>query len=247
MVGARLKNRLMEYKRFLKSLFKTNWYLLRGMWQLTAFPHPAITVFGGARVPIDSDIAKKAAELTKILAAEGFSILTGGGPGIMEAANLGAIEYLKECKINGKKCSRKLVSAGIGLVRLNNESANPYIQRVITMEHFFSRKWLMVRYSVGFAVFPGGFGTMDELFELVTLIQCNRMQKLPVLLFDSHYWAPLIEWIEARAMQQGLLTAEERKIIRVVDDVYEAAEIIKTACKQCQESVLFNGINGSSS
>lgn len=243
MFGACFKNRFTEYFRFLRSLLKTNRHLLWGMWQLTSLPHPAVTVFGGARVASDSIYAQKARELTKILAADGFSIITGGGPGIMEAANLGAFDFLKECDVNNQRCPRKFVSAGIGLIRLNNESANPYVQQFIQMEHFFSRKWLLVRYSVGFLIFPGGFGTLDELFELVTLIQCNRMPKLPVLLFDSNYWQPIINWIETRAIKEGLISQEDQKIIQVVDDVQVAAKIIRDACKNCTESVLFNGNN----
>jgi uncharacterized protein (TIGR00730 family) len=239
-----LYRRLSEYFRFLKSLWRTVVRLIWGMWKLTALPHPAITIFGGSRVAVDSEIAKKTAQLTKLLAADGFSIITGGGPGIMEAANLGAMEHLKECEHNGVKCINHVVSAGIGLLRLNQDKVNPYVQKYIAMEHFFSRKWLLVRYSVGFIVFPGGFGTLDELFEIVTLIQCNRMAKLPVILFDRLYWSPLIDWIETRAMKYKFIGESDAAIIYVTDSVQDAYELIKKSCKEQKESVLQNGFNG---
>lgn len=233
--------RLWEYFRFLKSLGKTMVRLIWGMWKLSALPHPAITIFGGSRVAVDSEVAQKASLLTKLLAGNGFSIITGGGPGIMEAANLGAIEYLRECEQNGTKCINRVTSAGIGLLRLNQDRVNPYVQKYIVMEHFFSRKWLLVRYAVGFVVFPGGFGTLDELFEVVTLIQCNRMSKVPIILMDRLYWSPLMDWIETRALKEGLISQEDTKIIRVTDSVQEAAEIMIRECKGCERAALING------
>lgn len=233
--------RLREYAHFLKSLFRINVRLLWGMWKLTKLPQPAITVFGGSRIPHESIHAKMATELAKMLAAEGFSIITGGGPGIMEAANQGAIEYLKECKINGHKCVSEIVSAGIGLLRLNMEEANPYVQENIFMTHFFARKWLLVRYSVGFAIFPGGFGTLDELFEIVTLVQCNRMAKVPIVLIDKSFWQPLMDWIEHRALVYHLIEPKDKNIIVVVDSAKEAFDIIKQQCAESKQSVLHNG------
>ncbi len=235
--------RLREYLHFLRGLWRTNILLLWGMWKLTELPHPAITIFGGSRVASDSDISKKTSQLTKNLAENGFSIITGGGPGIMEAANLGAMEYLKDCERDGVKCINHVVSAGIGLLRLNQDKVNPYVQRYIAMNHFFTRKWLLVRYSVGFIVFPGGFGTLDELFEVVTLIQCNRMAKVPIILIDRLYWSPLMDWIETRALKEGLIGHGDAAIIRVTDDVIEAAEIIKRECTGCEKTVLSNTDN----
>jgi uncharacterized protein (TIGR00730 family) len=233
--------RLHEYIKFLRSLFKINIRLLWGMWKLTKLPQPAITVFGGSRIPHDSIHAKMALELGKKLAGEGFSIITGGGPGIMSAANQGAIEYLKECHLSDKGCKNEFVSAGIGLLRLNLEQTNPYVQRNIVMTHFFSRKWLLVRYSVGFVVFPGGFGTLDELFEIVTLVQCNRMAKLPIVLIDASYWQPLIDWIDHRALPYQLISPEEKNIITLVNTVEEAHKIITERCKGVEQSVIYNG------
>lgn len=231
--------RLKEYCKFLRSLFTTNTHLLWGMWKLTRLPQPAITVFGGSRVELESEIALKAKELSFKLVDAGFSIITGGGPGIMEAANFGAIEYLRECDMNSPLCKdRRLVSAGIGLIKLNKEKANPYVQENIVMEHFFSRKWLLVRYSVGFIIFPGGFGTMDELFEIVTLVQTQRMKRLPIVLVDVEYWQPLVEWINTRALEKGLISKEDTTILTFVDTVDEAFNYIKKQCFNCTESKL---------
>ncbi|KKQ32592.1 MAG: hypothetical protein US49_C0006G0043 [candidate division TM6 bacterium GW2011_GWF2_37_49] len=240
--------RLREYLKFLKSLMKTNARLMWGMWKLTKLPQPAITIFGGARVLLESKWGQDAKKLANILAREGFSIVTGGGPGIMEAANMGAFQFVsenyKECKLNRKsRCYPKFVSAGIGLIKLNKERANPYVQENIVMEHFFARKWLLVRYSVGFVIFPGGYGTMDELSEILTLVQCNRMTKVPIVLMDRDYWSPLSVWSTTRALEHGLINAEDTKLVRLTDSVEEAANIIITACKKQDSSLLQDEIN----
>lgn len=208
------------------------------MWKLTSLPQPAITIFGGARVQLDSELAKKAEQLALLLARDGFSIITGGGPGIMEAANMGAFNAIKDCVIDGAHCPVREVSAGIGLVRLNRERVNPFVQKNIIMEHFFARKWLLVRYSVGFIVFPGGFGTLDELFETLTLIQCNRMARVPVVLFDSTFWNPISVWIEQQALARGLLSQEDAALVIITDSIAEAFSVIKQGATGQKKSVL---------
>jgi len=238
-----LKRRIYEYFKFLKSLMRTNRLLLWGMWKLTKLPQPAITVFGGARVPLEGKTAQDARKIGYMLAREGFSIITGGGPGIMESANMGAIEYvsenLKECKLGGEQvCKTLFISAGINLTNLNKERTNPYVQNSIITGHFFARKWLLVRYSVGFVIFPGGFGTMDELFEIITLIQCNRMATVPIVLMHKDYWAPLELWIRTRALENGLIDSDDVNIISITDSVEEAVNIIVTRSRASRESVL---------
>ncbi len=226
--------RLKHYFDFLWSLAGLNVRLMYGMWKLTKLPQPAITIFGGARIEPDGKHAKQAKELAKRLAGEGVSIITGGGPGIMEAANQGAYEHLKECDLGeGARC-KPVMSAGVSLVRLNKEKANPFVQENIVMEYFFARKWLLVRYSIGFVIFPGGFGTMDELFEIITLAQTQRMQRAPIILMDTNFWQPLVEWIETRALKEGLIGQEDVKLIKVLDDVEEAFKILRDYCAQCQ-------------
>lgn len=224
--------RLYHYGHFLWNLLVLNIRLLWGMWKLTRLPQPAITVFGGARVKLDSKHGKMASSLTRKLAKDGFSVITGGGPGIMEAANFGVFDYVRECKAGGKEC-KEILSVGIGVSRLNIEKENAYVHQQIVMSHFFSRKWLLVRYAMGFIVFPGGFGTLDELFEIVTLRQTEKMQRAPIILMDSKYWMPIISWAKDQALVHGLVSQEDIDLLIVLDDVDEAAAIIKKYCSQC--------------
>lgn len=232
--------RIREYSHFLKSLFNTNIHLIWGMWKLTAVPHPAITIFGGARIPQDSPDTKTARELARMLANEGFSIITGGGPGIMEAANRGAIDFAEECNIEKKQCAQKIVSAGIGVIQLNLEKTNPYTQRYIELPYFFARKWLLVRYAVGFIIFPGGFGTMDELSEILTLIQTHKMNVAPIVLVGRSFWEPLMTWVNGQLLAHGLIGPDDVHLMSCVDTAQEALEIITMACRGQTRSITFN-------
>jgi uncharacterized protein (TIGR00730 family) len=224
--------RLKKYIKFLTKLSEINLRIIKGMWKLTKFPQPAITFFGSARTPIESPYSQKAFLLSKELTRNGFSIITGGGPGIMEAANRGAYETLQEQGHQVKKHARKRSSLGIGITRLNKDGENHYVHDFIVMSHFFTRKWLLVRYSTGFIVFPGGFGTLDELFEVITLMQTNRMKKMPIILIDKEYWKPLEDLIYNRLLARGLVSDKEiGYITSITDDVDEAIEIINTYCK----------------
>ncbi len=228
-----MRRRLKEYLRFLKSLFMVNCRLLRGMWKLTKLPQPTITVFGGARVPKDSIHSEQAFDIAKKLTIDGFSIITGGGPGIMEAANQGSFQAAKEYGLKKGKKGIRMTSVGISLSSFMREGLNPYIQEKIVMKHFFSRKWLLVRYSVGFVIFPGGFGTLDELFEIVTLEQCYRMPKMPIVLMDKNYWQPILDWARSRALKEGLISEKDLGLIILTDDVDEAVKIIQKYCTGC--------------
>ncbi len=227
--------RLKAYLKFIKSLLRTNVRLLRGMWKLTKLPQPAITVFGGSRITKDSVHAKRAQQLSKMLAEEGFSIITGGGGGIMGAANQGAYDFAKEQGVKGKKGKLKMTSMGISLTSFGSEKLNPYLHEKILMNHFFTRKWLMVRYSIGFAVFPGGFGTLDELFEIITLVQCYKMPKMPIVLMDTRYWEPIVHWMKSRALKHGLISEKDLDLIYVTSDVQEAVQILCKHCKKKKE------------
>ncbi|MCF7799804.1 TIGR00730 family Rossman fold protein [Candidatus Babeliales bacterium] len=233
-----LKQRLREYFKFLKSLFKTNIRLLYGMWRLTKLPQPAITIFGSARVDSSSEIYQQARKMAKLLAAEEFSIITGGGPGIMDAANQGAIDHLKEKHLETFLQHKEIITAGIGLIRLNKEFKSPFVQEYMEMQHFFARKWLLVRYSVGFVVFPGGFGTLDELLEVITLVQCNRMAKVPIVLINRTYWAPFLQWVEKCTQYGGFIDKDDADIITVFDDIELAAKFIIEKCCTTKQSVL---------
>ena len=233
-------HRLKEYARFLKSFFKTSTRLLWGMWKLTKLPQPAITIFGSARVLPSNEICQQARQLAKALAGADFSIITGGGPGIMNAANQGAIDHLKEKHLEEFLQGKEIISAGIGLIRLTKEVENPFVQEHVEMEHFFARKWLLVRYSVGFVVFPGGFGTIDELFEIITLVQCNRMARIPIVLVGRPYWTPFVEWIKNYTLPEGFVSSQDVSIITMVDTVEEAVNIITKECKEITQSMLHN-------
>lgn len=224
-----LMRRLKLYFHFLKSMVRLNYGLLIGMWKLTKLPQPSITIFGGTRLECSDENSKKIHLLAEKLTLNGFSILTGGGPGLMESANLGATHALEEELTAGNRnVKRRIVSMGVGVENLQPD--NQYIQRSVILPYFFSRKWLLVRYSVGFVVGPGGFGTLDELAEVITLIQTNRMPHMPLVLFGSEYWQPFVDWIYKRALRDKLLLEEDTKIIFLTDDVDEAFNHIKYKC-----------------
>lgn len=231
--------RLKLYFHFLRSMCKLNYGLLAGMWRLTQLPQPSITIFGGTRLALDSENSKKIHQLAQRLALSGFSILTGGGPGLMEDANLAATESLEdEETFAGTKrgIKRRIVSMGVGVSNL--QESNKYLQKSILMPYFFSRKWLLVRYSVGFIVGPGGFGTLDELAEVITLIQTHRMPKTPLVLFGVEYWQPFMDWVNNRALRDKLILKEDMQIIYLTDSVDDAFNYIKDKCAGFKECAL---------
>ncbi len=219
--------RLIYFLKFMRSVLVLGRRLIAGMWKLTRLTQPAVTIFGGSRIELGDPIAQQASQLAKKLVKGGYSIITGGGPGIMEAANFGAYTYLEECQITAEKECRPMVSAAIGLMHLNKERVNPYVQTSVIMDHFFSRKWLLVRYSSAFVIFPGGFGTLDEFAEILTLVQTHHMPPHPIVLVGSDYWKPLLDWIKTRAQVHRLIDPGDEKLFRVVDDVEAAYDIIK--------------------
>ncbi len=189
------------------------WQFIKGFRQLH-FIGPCITVFGSARFEEDNLYYIKAREFGKKIAELGFTTLTGGGPGIMEAANRGAFE-------------NKGASVGCNIQLPFEQKANPYVQKSVTFEHFFVRKVLLVKYSYAFIIMPGGFGTMDELFETLTLIQTNSITQFPVVLYGTEYFKPLLEQINLMT-KEGTISEEDLKLLLVTDDIDEAMEFIKT-------------------
>src|SRR5215469_5327885 len=178
------------------------------------FVGPCIAVFGSARFKEGDFFYEKARELGKRIAEIGFTTMTGGGPGIMEAANRGAFE-------NGGS------SVGCNIRLPFEQKANPYVQTSITFEHFFVRKTMMVKYSYAFIIMPGGFGTMDEFFETITLIQTKMITQFPVVLFGKDYYKDLMEMIENMA-KQGTIAKEDMKLVLVTDNIEEAISHIQT-------------------
>jgi len=178
------------------------------------FVGPCVTVFGSARFKEDHEYYKAAREMGKQIAALGFTTMTGGGPGIMEAANRGAFE-------NGG------MSVGCNIQLPFEQKPNPYMQKSITFEHFFVRKVLLIKYSYAFIIMPGGFGTMDEFFETLTLVQTKTITQFPIVLFGKEYHQPLMEMIEWMA-KQGTISKEDLSLVLLTDDENEAIEHIRS-------------------
>ena len=189
------------------------WQFIKGFRKLH-FMDPCITVFGSARFKEDHHYYIKAREFGKRIAQLGFTTMTGGGPGIMEAANRGAFEN------NGS-------SVGCNIQLPFEQEGNPYVQKSVTFEHFFVRKVLMVKYSYAFIIMPGGFGTMDELFETLTLVQTKTINQFPVVLFGKSFFEPLRKHIDWMA-EQGTISPEDKKLMLITDDIDDAMQHIRT-------------------
>ena len=169
----------------------------------------AVSIFGSARTKSDDPYYEKAVETARLLARQGVPIITGGGPGIMEAATRGAQEG------NG-------LSIGCNIELPFEQGTNPYVERSINFRYFFVRKTMFVKYSTAFIVFPGGFGTMDELFEALTLIQTGKVTMFPVVLFGREYWNGLIQWLEDRVVGEGKVDTKDLELLHVTDHPAEA-------------------------
>ncbi len=173
----------------------------------------AVTVFGSARVGPDDPQYAAAQETARLLAEAGFSIMTGAGPGIMEAANKGARMG------HGR-------SIGCNIELPFEQGANPYVDTLINFRYFFVRKTMFIKYSSAFIIFPGGFGTLDELFEALTLIQTGKIYHFPVVMFGRHYWAGLIRWLHARVLQERKISPGDLELMLVTDDPADAAKAV---------------------
>ena len=186
---------------------------------------PAVTVFGSARTRRDDPVYKQSQELGKKLAEARFAVITGGGPGIMEAANRGAFEA------GG-------VSVGLNITLPMEQSANPYLTHEVTFKYFFVRKVMFVKYATAFVVCPGGFGTMDEFFEAMTLIQTNKVMPFPVICLGKKYWQGLIDWMRHTMLDEyGAISPQDLRRFFVTDDVDEAVSLIR----QCHEDQCWLG------
>jgi uncharacterized protein (TIGR00730 family) len=172
-----------------------------------------VTIFGSARTGPDDPQYEAARETARLLAAQGFSIITGAGPGIMEAANRGA----KEGGGHSVGCNIELPF---------EQGANPYVDTLVNFRYFFVRKTMFIKYSNAFIIFPGGFGTLDELFEALTLIQTGKIYQFPVILFGRHYWAGLVRWISSRLLADGKISPGDLDLLLLTDDPAEAAQAV---------------------
>lgn len=172
-----------------------------------------ISIFGSARTKPGDPYYKAAQETAALLAREGFAVITGGGPGMMEAANKGAFEA------GG-------LSIGCNIELPFEQGANHYQTRSLTFRYFFVRKMMFVKYSLGFIIFPGGFGTLDELFEALTLIQTHKIRNFPVVLFGTNYWQGLLTWIKDVALQEGKISEQDLKLLHLTDSPEKVVEIV---------------------
>ena len=176
---------------------------------------PCVTVFGSARTRPDAPDYELARGIARQLAEKGYGIISGGGPGIMEAANRGAQE-------GGGK------SIGLLIELPREERANPYIDKAISFRYFFVRKMMFVKYAKAFVVMPGGLGTMDELFEAFTLIQTRRIQKFPVILVGREYWKGLLDWLRTNVLSEGKISPEDLDILKICDTPEDVVQEIET-------------------
>jgi uncharacterized protein (TIGR00730 family) len=201
------------------SLLRVFIQILDGVWRISKLSYPRITIFGSSRIASDDQYAQEAQQIAKWLVESGMSVLTGGGPGIMAAANLGAQSVPTD----------EARSVGVGLRGLHKEK-NTYVQEYFEMDYFFARKWLLTQYSTGFVVFPGGFGTLDELSEILTLIQTAQIKKVPVVLIGKEFWNPFIDWMNKEPLSHGLITVEHLRLFSVTDDPYKAFCFVREEC-----------------
>jgi uncharacterized protein (TIGR00730 family) len=173
----------------------------------------AAAIFGSARIGEDSPDYADARALARKLAESGFAVITGGGPGIMEAANRGATE------VGG-------LSIGLNIELPFEQEGNPYANLAVNFRYFFVRKTMFVKFADGFVIFPGGFGTLDELFEALTLVQTQKIHRFPIVLFRSAYWRGLIDWVRDHMLAGGMISPEDLDLLVVTDSVDEACEIL---------------------
>lgn len=216
----------MGFKR-LRMCIVLSWRLLRvfiqivdGVWRISKLSRPRITIFGSSKIVSTDRYAQQAQQVATWLVESGMSVMTGGGPGIMAAANLGARSVPAD----------DARSVGVGLRGLHEEK-NTYVQEYFELDYFFARKWLLTQYSTGFIVFPGGFGTLDELSEVLTLMQTAQMKRVPVVLIGKEFWQPFIDWMTQEPLSHGLITDEHLKLLSVTDDPYNAFCFVRGKCK----------------
>ncbi|NQU97243.1 MAG: TIGR00730 family Rossman fold protein [Chloroflexi bacterium] len=173
----------------------------------------AVTIWGSARARPGDRVYSQAREVARRLGEMGFTIVTGGGPGVMEAANRGAMDA-------GVK------SVGLNIQLPEEQAANPYTTLSLTFSHFFARKIMLVKYATAFVIMPGGLGTLDELTEVLTLIQTHKIEPFPVVLFDGEYWGGFLSWLRGTALPEGFISEEDFELLRVCDDADSVVETI---------------------
>ncbi len=193
-----------------RRVFRMMAEMVTGIEVMSSIP-PAVTVFGTARAKPQDRVYRVARHICERFAQEGFAVVSGGGPGVMEAANRGASE-------GGG------ASIGLNIALPHEQSPNKYAKTNLTFHYFFIRKVMFVKYARAFVIMPGGFGTMDELFEALTLKQTGKMQRFPIILFDSSYWGGLVEWLKTNMVRSGYIDPEDLDLFWMVDDQDEVVD-----------------------
>jgi len=178
-----------------------------------------VSLFGSARTVRDDPGYETAREVARMLGAAGFAIITGGGPGMMQAANQGARDVGAQ-------------SIGLNIQLPFEQQFNPYVDIALRFHYFFTRKVMFVRYSSAFVVLPGGFGTMDEMFEALTLIQTGKILHFPVVLLGNHYWNGLLDWLRATMLAEGKIAPQDIDLLQIADDPAHAVAIVERAAKR---------------
>jgi uncharacterized protein (TIGR00730 family) len=196
---------------------------LQGFEAVERIGQPGVTIFGSARVDEEHEASRLARETGRLFAEAGFAVVTGGGPGVMEAANRGAQE-------GGG------VSVGFNIELPHEQRSNGYLDIELTFNHLYARKTMLVKAAEGFVLFPGGFGTLDELFEALTLIQTGKVLHFPVVLVGRDHWNGLLDWIAERLLAYGMISAEDEELLFITDDPDEAVRIVSECYeRRCAE------------
>jgi len=194
-------------------MFRIIGELVEGFDHLTGI-EPAVSIYGSARIQPGDELFAQTEEIARRLGEMGYSIITGGGPGVMEAANKGALEA-------------GAISVGLNIELPEEQRPNPYTTKSLTFRHFFVRKIMLVKYATAYIIMPGGLGTTDELTEVLTLMQTHKIRPFPVLLFDSGYWNGFLEWLHNTVLRRGFISEEDFDLLRVCDDPDTVIEVVQ--------------------
>lgn len=213
-------NIIFESIRLLYAQMKSVLSTIRGIYWVSQLKSPIVTIFGGRSTGIHASYVETVHSVAKLCVEHNFAVLSGGGPGMMQAANCGAFEASVHKKY------KPISSLGIGVRGVDVDYVN-VCAPVLCVDSFFTRKWLLTHYSVAFIVFPGGIGTADELFTVLNLMKLGRLKTKPIILFGSAYWQPLVTWIEKSGIEQGFILSKYRHLFHVTDDALGAVRIIE--------------------
>jgi uncharacterized protein (TIGR00730 family) len=185
----------------------------------------AVTIFGSARTQPTDPVYDEVVRTARMLGEHGYTVVTGAGGGVMQAANQGAREA-------------GTLSIGLNIELPHEQHANPYLDRTVHFRYFFVRKTMLVKYSEAFIVFPGGFGTLDELFEALTLIQTGKVSNMPVILYGTEYWSGLVDWLQQTLLAEGKISPEDLDIFRIVDDPEDIVALVVASRQQRREELI---------